>query len=67
MLAGCIPLPLIPSRQGRGNRTFYEFIVLRFYKRGISVIKSKTLTYILLQVLLLSFWGEPVVKETAIE
>ena len=23
-----VPLPLIPSHQGRGNRTFYEFIKL---------------------------------------
>ena len=25
------PLPLIPFRQGRGNRTFYEFISVDFW------------------------------------
>ena len=32
---GCIPLPLVPSRQGRGNGTFYEFI--NFKRIGIQI------------------------------
>jgi len=28
------PLPFIPSHQGRGNMTFYEFINVRTHKIG---------------------------------
>jgi len=40
-----IPLPIIPSRQGRGNFTFYEVInfddLVKSLKRRISVIPAK--------------------------
>jgi hypothetical protein len=32
ILNSYIPLPLIPSHQGRGNKTFYECIIISFYE-----------------------------------
>ena len=35
------PLPLVPSRRGRGKFTFYEFILTKRLKIHFSVILSK--------------------------
>jgi len=35
-----VPLPLIPSHQGRGNSTFYEFINIRSLGKSSSLLSS---------------------------
>ncbi len=57
-----IPLPFIPSRQGRGNSIFYEIInsddLVKNLKTRISVIPAKAG----IQTKLVRMWGSPFVR-----